>query len=187
MLTMSFGSVQAMSNNAKRLKNALHSMSDYIYNARNKNAWKWTYSQSGQADTFEKAKKTNNRVMDCARFLSWGLIKIGVFKPGQKFYKKENGNITYNSLDAQKRMHKYAIVKNIESKNLTVKQAIHRGLIKAGDIICYNSHVNLYAGNSYFYDGGSTFTKNGKYKSILYGKISKYMNSEKVTRVIRLK
>ncbi len=181
-------SVSAATTRRQKFINALSSMSSTI-KADAKAGRVWKYSKTGQVSTsFATARSKNKRVMDCARYVSWALIDAGILAKGQRLYKKAGGKITYTNKNARDRVHKYATVKNVESKYVTVYDLISDGKIKAGDIICYESHMNVYAGNYRFYDGGHSFTNSkGEYRSSLKGRKDQYMYSELVTRTISIK
>ena len=51
-----------------------------------KNGHKWKYTNAGgTSGAFSTAVKKKNRKTNCAKYISWGLVEIGILKSGQTF------------------------------------------------------------------------------------------------------
>ena len=73
---------------------------------------------------------------------------------------------------------------------MTVKQAVDKGLLKKGDILCYENltHISVYTGSGYkMYEGGGACVKNGHYPNGIIADYSKAYASRKISEVLRWK
>ena len=166
--------LQKMSNTAKK---------DY------KNGHKWHYSNSGTSGSFKTAVKNKNRKTNCAKYISWGLVEVGILKKGQSFYKTGSNGIKYSSDSAKNRMEKN--LKYINGHGKKAKTLIKNGTLKAGDIVLWQNiqHTNAYAGGKKWYDGGRWSANKGKTGFHTFGPvtISTLNNNWKVWKILRVK
>ena len=148
------------SSNAQKFINALDEMST-IVEKDYKNGKKWHYSNSHTEGTFEKERK-NGRETNCAKYVSWALVDIGVLKSGQSFYKASSNTIKGSAASKIQNSKKLKI---INGNGKTAKSLISDGKLKAGDIVLWNNeqHTNVYAGNKKWYDAGHQKSANGCY------------------------
>lgn len=178
------------STSAKELTNALNKMSQ----AAQKGGW--TYTNSGTSGSFKKAVKSNNKKTNCAKYISWGLIQVGVLESGQYFYKCYGGShcsgnsIIYSSDKAKKRME--AKLTYINGKGKTAGSLIKNGKLQKGDIVLWQNviHTNAYAGNNKWYDAGR-WAANGasgdlKFKTFGPVRISS-LDHWRVWKILRIK
>lgn len=94
----------------------------------------YDYSQPNRASNFEASK--TNKFYDCSGFVSWCLQEVGIFPKNKMTY-------------VQQELH---ILKENE-----LKKYAHAGKpdkLEPGMIIVYSGHVNIYAGDGKYYDGG---------------------------------
>ena len=146
--------------NAQSFLDALDRMST-IVEKDYKNGKKWHYSNSHTEGTFEKERK-NGRETNCAKYVSWALVDIGVLKSGQSFYKASSNTIEGSAASKIQNSKKLKI---INGNGKTAKSLISDGKLKAGDIVLWNNeqHTNVYAGNKKWYDAGRQKSANGCY------------------------
>ncbi len=173
---------------AQAFVNALQKMSNTAIKDY-KAGHKWHYSNSNTSGSFETAVKNKNRKTNCAKYISWGLIEIGVLKKGQSFYKTGGDGIKYNSDSTEKRMRKS--LKYIDGHGEKAGTLIKNGTLKAGDIVLWKGiqHTNAYAGGKKWYDGGRWDANKGKTGFHTFGPvtISTLNNRWKVWRILRVK
>lgn len=149
----------------------------------------WKYSNdSPLSNTFEEAisnggyKKTN-----CALMVNWGLIDVGVLKPGMRFYIKPGQEPTWsNSIKSY--LSRYVDIKKV---NKNAGNMISTGELQAGDICLWSSmgHTNVYAGNGKWYDAGR-WKANGAKNTLIFktfGPVRLPISGKNVTYLIRLK
>ncbi len=158
---------------------------------------KWTYSKNGISTTFKSAINNNNRHINCADYVMWGLRKSGILASNQKFYFSSTmKKIVYsnNSVSKVKQtLNKYVTI--INAGNKLPSELIKKDKIKKGDILLYDKggHMNVYAGDKKFYDGGRREGKtgdyvNGKYVYKTFGPIKVNTTSGyRALYIIRLK
>ena len=155
---------------------------------------KWHYSNSHIEGTFKKERK-NGRETNCAQYVSWALIDIGILKNGETIYKAYNSNSKVNSIQgsAASKITKSKKVKIIDCNAKTPKELEQAGKLKPGDIMLwYNKqHTNVYAGNKKFYDAGHAGS-NGCTSDYEYFKTwgpvkTSYYNNWQVWKIIRIK
>ena len=146
--------------NAQSFLDALDRMST-IVEKDYKNGKKWHYSNNHTEGTFEKERK-NGRETNCAKYVSWALVDIGVLKSGQSFYKASSNTIKGSAASKIQNSKKLKI---INGNGKTAKSLISDGKLKAGDIVLWNNeqHTNVYAGNKKWYDAGHQKSANGCY------------------------
>lgn len=100
---------------------------------------KWTYSNSNNKMNFDDARKASNPVSNCALFASHCLQKAGYLNKNQTFYFKESGAVVSRQ-------------KGWERLQETCKVTVYKGVslskvdLRAGDVVCYNGHVNTFLG-----------------------------------------
>ena len=176
--------LQSLNNISKELETA----------ASNKK--KWIYSNRNTKNTFEIAKKTTKST-NCALYINWGLIDIGVMKVGDRFYKGwgtcGNSNcIKYRNITEKELKEK---LEYLDGKGKTAKSLIKSGDLIAGDIVLWSGaqHTNVYAGDNKWYDAGrqgghNGSTKNGTFYFTTLGpvKLSSWENST-VWKILRIK
>ncbi|MEE3343237.1 MAG: Ig-like domain-containing protein [Bacilli bacterium] len=159
--------------------------------ARNdyKRGKKWKYSNSNASGTYEKAVQNGNRRTNCAQYVSWALIDIGILEPGQKFYKKSSNTIKYKNSDTKTRMRNS--FKYINGNGKKMNTLISEGKLKPGDIVLWYSHqhTNVYAGNRKWYDAGRWSANKGSTGFSTFGPVSiSRLNGEwKIWKILRLK
>lgn len=151
----------------------------------------WKYSNKNNKNTFEKADSTVNST-NCALYVVWGLVDIGILDSGDRFYKHKSDTIKY-ARNAKSKLE--SKMQYIDGKGKTAKTLINNGTLKAGDIVLWKNqqHTNVYAGNNKWYDAGrqkgingSGSSNNYKFKTLGPVKISYYMNT-KVWKILRIK
>jgi len=152
---------------------------------------KWKYSNKNNKNTFEIADSSTNST-NCALYVVWGLVDIGILDSGDRFYKAKANTIKYRG-DAYNKMQEK--MKFISGNGKTAKTLINNGTLKAGDIVLWNNqqHTNVYAGNGKWYDAGrqtgingSGSSNNYKFKTLGPVKISYYMSTG-VWKILRIK
>lgn len=77
-----------------------------------------------------------------------------------------------------------------EPIGMTVKQAVDKGLLKKGDILCYEklTHISIYSGSAYkMYEGGGACVKNSHYPNGILVDYSRSYANRKITEVLRWK
>ena len=177
--------------NVEAFLNSLNKMSTIVEKDYQKGK-KWHYSNDHTESTFEKERK-RGRETNCAKYVSWALVDIGVLKDGQSIYKAySNGKNEIKGSGATK-IQNSKKVKIINANAKTPKELEKEGKLKPGDIMLwYNvQHTNVYAGDKKFYDAGHTGT-NGCTSSNEYFKTlgpvkTSYYNNWKVWKIIRVK
>ncbi len=91
----------------------------------------YDYSQANRASSFEASK--TNKFYDCSSYVSWCLQLVGIFNEGQL--------ISSDTIKSAEQLVDY----------------YHSGApstLEPGMILIYSGHVNIYAGNGMYYDGG---------------------------------
>lgn len=160
------------------------------HNFIKKHGKKFFYSFSKSKKTFKKAmaavKAGNKTGITCVVPTRWALRKVGIDPSG--FYGKKGKFAGYKNS-----MNKY--LKRIRSGGpigLTIKQAVDKGLLHPGDIICFagRTHTVTYAGNGYLvFDGGGAAQSRG-YQNVGilldYSKIGAW-NTKKISEIVRWK
>lgn len=143
--------------------------------------------------TFAKAKKAveaeQSVGITCVVPLRWALAEMGIKnKAGKYLISAPGGSFkAYYTGD----MTKY--LKHITSGgpvSKTIIQAIDAGLLKAGDIVCFENltHTFVYSGSGYkFYEGGGACVKDGHYPAgILVDYSKNSYKSRIISEVLRL-
>lgn len=98
--------------------------------------------------SFSKAKKLKGkkRVMNCADYMSWSLVRLGLLKPGKRFYAK--GTKVYGSGAKTIKGKNFVIIK-VKGKP-RASTLVKKGILKPGDLISQadgsGHHMQLYAG-----------------------------------------
>ena len=126
---------------------------------RNSQISNWTYHNSRESATFEKAQKKNNKRTNCAVYINWALKEIGAMKTNQKFWKASvelsgaNKIVWKNGAEAT--IRQYADIILVRK---TPNQLLKEGNLKKGDICLWTAqHTNAYAGDKKWYDAGRIF------------------------------
>lgn len=115
----------------------------------------------GLNDTFEQSKKSHRNTC-CATYVSWVLRDAGII------------NKTIHGADT---LADYLTnLKNSKNKNIFVK--VDTNNIQAGDILCYNGHIEISAGGNKVYNAGSVEAINNS------GTTNK--TSKTITKILRL-
>ena len=73
---------------------------------------------------------------------------------------------------------------------MTVKQAVDKGLLNKGDIVCYEklTHISIFSGSGYkMYEGGGACVKDGHYPNGILVDYSRSYASRKISEVLRWK
>lgn len=173
--------------------NSLSTMSHKVIQDKN-NGNKWTYSNSNTRNTFSQAD-SSTKSTNCALYIVWGLIDVGVLDSGDRFYKayrNSNNFISYRN-DAKEKMQEKMYY--IDGENKTASSLISSGDLQAGDVVLwYNQqHTNVYAGNGKWYDAGRQSGSNGsgpndnfKFTTLGPVEISSLMNA-RVWQILRIK
>lgn len=144
----------------------------------------WTYSNSNNKMNFDDARKASKPVSNCALFASHCLQKAGYMNKNQTFYFKESGAVVSRQ-------------KGWERLQETCKVTVYKGVslskvdLQAGDVVCYNGHVNTFLGydgnKKTWLDAGRGGTKDVKEGSPFTNKMYKTGNMDgyKVYAVVR--
>lgn len=138
------------------------------------------YGNSSTKKNYNKALSTNRR-SNCALFVSWCLQEHDILKKNQVFYVRKNGSIKKNFSSWRN-----ASVLRVYNKRNKVR-------LQEGDIVCWKgiAHVNVYAGNNMWIDGGKVSTyrnKTGsKYHNARKEKKLNYLNKKTISYIIRIK
>lgn len=100
---------------------------------------KWAYSNSGNKMNFDSARKASKKVSNCALFASHVLQETGQLNKNQTFYFKTDGKVVSRK-GGWERLKQTC---KVTMYNGVVLNKIHYSM---GDIVCYNGHVNIFAG-----------------------------------------
>lgn len=98
----------------------------------------YEYSQPNRAPSFEISKQEGRKYLDCSAYVSWCLQEVGIFDPGE--------TTDSSSIKTLSKLSDYYTAGSLSSYSDC----------KIGTILIFDKHVNIYAGNNKFYDGGST-------------------------------
>lgn len=155
--------------------------------ADRKNGKKWTYSNHGDKTTWAEAKKV--RHTNCANFVNLALKLAGIIPEKMGKFYGSNGVIKGSGASDIK---KYMRIIHVNGTQ-TVNQAMEEGLIKAGDIVMYQTmtHTNVYAGDGHWYDAGRAYCKDhdtsheGQEFVTWYGKT--VYDNQKISYILRIK
>lgn len=101
----------------------------------------FVYSNSGCSKTLSSAVKSNKK-SNCALFVSFALQEFGALKKGQTFYSDANGNIKCSG-ETMNRLKEVATIISVGGKHPSKVDNL-----QVGDICCYHSHTNIYAGRN---------------------------------------
>lgn len=126
-----------------------------------------------------KAKKVISST--CIVPIKWGLELLNI--EFDNFYSK-NGNFVNVNSSMKKQL------KKISGKKYTVKEAVDKKYIKAGDICCFEglTHTFVYTGKGYtFFDGGHAAIKGTKYSGIIVNYNINYYKKKKLAYILRWK
>lgn len=172
---------------------ALDKMSS-IVEKEYKNGKKWHYSNSSTAGNFNKERKSG-RETNCAKYVSWGLVEIGIFKSGDHFWKGSSRK-TRNKIcgSAASKVQKHENLQVLSGNGKTAKSLVKANKLKTGDIVLWynHQHTNVYAGNEMWYDAGrwsaNNAGKSGNYfKTFGPVKISALWDNWGIWKIIRIK
>lgn len=125
---------------------------------------KWTYSNSGVANTFNSAVSSGKRKINCALLPRWGLRELGIID-SKNFWGVTGGGITFRG-DVKEQLLKHCEIIPVYK---TPNQLLAEGNLLPGDICTYveYQHTNVYAGNGLWYDSGRGVNySNGVFKSL---------------------
>lgn len=145
-------------------------------------------------NTFEKAKeqvrKDKTVGITCVVPLRWALHEMGIKNAsGQSLISAPDGSFEkYYTGDVKN--HLVRIVKG-GAIGFNIKDAIDRGLLVDGDIVCYKNitHTSVYSGTGYnFYEGGEACVKGGHYPNgILLDYSRNFYRNKKISEILRWK
>lgn len=143
------------------------------------------YNYNKAPKTYAEAKKKleagKTIGSTCIVPTKWGIKLLGMDSDG--FYCKNGKFVGFNS-GMKKKLTK------ISGKGYTIKQAVDKRYLKAGDICIYKNreHTFSYTGQGYlFFDGGHAAMKNGKYTGIIVNYNTNYYKDFKLAYILRWK
>lgn len=124
----------------------------------------WTYKNKNTqkiSKTFDTARKTDNRKVNCACGVYWALIKSGVVpvtREAIQWVGAQGGFVFLGDKGGSESLKNALLFFQLrdDMRGKTVKQAIKEGLLLPGDIICYKTltHTNIYLGDNESFDTG---------------------------------
>ncbi len=124
----------------------------------------WTYKNKNTqkiSKTFDTARKTDNRKVNCACGVYWALIKSGVVpvtREAIQWVGAQGGFVFLGDKGGSESLKNALLFFHLrdDMRGKTVKQAIKEGLLLPGDIICYKTltHTNIYLGDNESFDTG---------------------------------
>lgn len=132
-------------------------------------------------DAEKKLKAGKTISSTCIVPIKWGIELLKIDFNG--FYSKEGTFVNFNS-SMKKRL------KKISGKHYTVKEAVDKKYLKAGDICCFDdlTHTFAYTGKGYlFFDGGHAAIKGNKYSGIIVDYNANYYKKKKLSSILRWK
>lgn len=122
-----------------------------------KNGKYWEYSNGNstigekpQFGSFAKAAASSDPTINCARALQWALYDMGILSKHVDLYGIEGEIAGYS--DAKEELERYADCIEV---NDTAGNLLEKNFLKAGDMLFYKGHANVYAGNGQWYESGS--------------------------------
>lgn len=141
--------------------------------------------------TFAKAKKAvsdGKKVgLTCVVPLRWALAELGIKRAdGKSLISGDNGSFKPHYTGDIKKY--FNLITTGPMIGLTDKAAIDKGLLKKGDIVCYDghTHTSVFSGDKYkFYEGGSQCEKDGHYPNGIKLSYEKY--PYKISEILRFK
>lgn len=145
-------------------------------------------------DTFKKAEtkwKHNKTVgITCVVPLRWALSEMGITRSdGKALIAAVKGSFS-GSYSGKVKKNLDLITKG-GPIGMTVKEAVLKGRLKKGDIVCWKdiTHTATYSGGGYFfYEGGGSCVKNGHYPNgIKLNYNDNYYRNKKISQVLRWK
>ena len=164
----------------------------------------WVYYEKGNDNSFADARrrvKSGVRNASCSVYVSYCMQQFGTLPVGNRIYSGKTTttqNVHYIGSAAKQALtasyiNKYYNVIDVDKK--TVSELDAAGQLKKGDILCYNYHMNIYAGKDEtgtrtWYDFGRAGTVNGVAEdSGPYNRVLRVdnMNNSYVYRIYRLK
>ena len=181
-----FERVEQIPNKAVKFLNLLGTYHKYI----KENAGRFDYGYDGEIDTFDKAKakvkKHKMVTITCVVPVRWALKEMGIKREdGKSLLVAYNGTFATTFTGGMKKALK-RITKG-EAIGKTVCKAVDQGLLKAGDVLCFENftHTFVYSGKGYIcYDGGRAAIKDGHYTGIKVD-YSKSNKNRKISEIIR--
>jgi len=140
--------------------------------------------------TFEKCKaavaKGKTVGLTCVVGLRWALAEMGIKNAsGKSLISAPDGTFkSYYTGDMKKYLTR---ITSGGAVGMTIKQAADKGLLKMGDIICYedHTHTTVYYKNYVVFEGGSQCVKNGHYPNGIKVNYEKY--PRKISEILRWK
>lgn len=143
------------------------------------------YNYNKAPKTYAEAKKKleagKTIGSTCIVPTKWGIKLLGMDSDG--FYCKNGKFVGFNS-GMKKKLAK------ISGKGYTIKQAVDKKYLKAGDICIYKNreHTFSYTGQGYlFFDGGHAAMKGNKYTGIIVNYNTNYYKDFKLAYILRWK
>lgn len=155
-----------------------------------KNGKSWSYAGTRRG-TFNNARK-NGRTLDCALYVSYALVDVGVLDSNSRFFKRKENKIAYDG-SAKSKMHKHLTY--IDGNGKKAATLIKEGKLQKGDIVLWykQQHTNVYAGDKKWYDGGrwrangASSATGGKFKTLGPVSIEDLNKNWKVWKILRFK
>lgn len=153
----------------------------------------WVYSNSNNKYSILEARAQQKRVSNCAHFVNLCMQQFGTLPQNYGFYSDPNANLVFKPLHlpsetvVMETVNKYYEVIKVGGKKPGELN------LKPGDICCYKSHMNVYAGKNSkgvmtWYDFARSATSDGKENSGSFVRIMKTGNSSTlVYTILRLK
>ncbi len=140
-----------------------------------KNGIKWTYSNDNPPRTYQEAI-AGNRKVNCALIATWALKDIGIFEYYDYLYGKDDGTIKFkitNSDGGAATKKKITSNGKIIKATQSMQDLVASGKVKAGDIMIYKGHTNIFAGydkttKKYNYYDAGRMGSNGAYVKGVY-------------------
>lgn len=141
--------------------------------------------------TFAKAKKAigdgKEVGLTCVVPLRWALAELGIKRAdGKSLISGNDGSFEPHYTGDVKKY--FDLITTGPAIGLSPKEAIDKGLLKEGDIVCYNglTHTSVFIGDEYkFYEGGSQCVKDGHYPNGIKLNYEKY--PYKISEILRFK
>ena len=155
-----------------------------------KHAGHFKYGYDSGLDTFGEAKKKVEKgkiaSITCVVPIRWALKELGIKRAdGKSLLVAYDGTFSMTYTGGIQKAFK-RITKG-EAIGRTVTSAVDKGLLKAGDILCFEgyTHTFVYSGVAYIaYDGGRAAIKDGHYTGIKVD-YSKSNKNRKISEIIR--
>ena len=126
--------------------------------------WRYSNGSLKKENTFEKARSSGHRALNCVDGVQWGMILskcVPSNRDGLSWYGLDGG-FRWLRADAEERVRKYF---NIIEFEMSAKKALKYNLLKPGDTCTFHgmAHTNCYLGDGRWFDSGhANCTKSGE-------------------------